>query len=111
MAAPPPDNAGVTATSDFVATTVRAQSGVQIAQAPLIIEVTPTLGYGPGTGIVGTAMSLSPAVSPLVTAGTFSLTTGTLPDGLLLNAASGAIAGIPKAAGFSTVSITLTAGS
>jgi hypothetical protein len=99
-----------TATSDFIATTVRAQSGVQIAQAPLIIEISPKLGYGPGNGVVGTALSLGPVVSPVVTPGTFTLTTGTLPNGLLLNAATGVITGIPSVAGFTTVSITFTTG-
>jgi hypothetical protein len=57
------------------------------------------------TGEVGVAFSSTPTISGGTAPYTFSVATGTLPAGLTLNAATGAITGTPTAAGTFTIQV------
>jgi YVTN family beta-propeller protein len=79
-----------------------------------IIDLTPpaaaVIAAGtPPTGTVGLAYSFTVSATGNPTP-TYTVTTGTLPDGLTLDAASGQITGTPTTAGPATVGITATNG-
>lgn len=62
----------------------------------------------PVSGTVGTTLSATPTSSGFATPPTWTLTSGTLPNGLTLNASSGAVVGAPTTAG-TTNGLVLTA--
>jgi large repetitive protein len=73
------------------------------------LEITVTPSSLPG-GTVGSSYSQAVSASPSGSY-SFSVSSGALPPGLSLNAASGAITGIPTTTGSFTFTITATAGS
>jgi hypothetical protein len=75
------------------------------------VSVCPIITVNPATlpnGAVGTAYSQTVSASGGTSPYVFSLSSGTLPSGLSLNGATGAITGTPTAAGTSTFTITAT---
>jgi hypothetical protein len=75
------------------------------------VSVCPIITVNPATlpnGAVGTAYSQTVSASGGTAPYVFSLSSGTLPSGLSLNGATGAITGTPTAAGTSTFTITAT---
>ena len=88
------------ATDGFVPLTLRVTEGSNVAQAPVIVQVQPTLAYAPLTEEVGNPVNLVPTVSPGVGMSEFSLDPGSvLPKGLTLDPGSGVISGTPLSAG------------
>jgi hypothetical protein len=74
------------------------------------VSVCPIITVNPATlpnGAVGTAYSQTVSASPPATY-VFSVSSGALPTGLILNSATGAITGTPTAAGTFTFTITAT---
>jgi hypothetical protein len=75
------------------------------------VSVCPIITVNPATlpnGVVGTAYSQTVTASGGTAPYLFSLSSGALPTGLLLNGATGAITGTPTAAGTFTFTITAT---
>jgi hypothetical protein len=77
-----------------------------------VTPVCPTITVDPGTladGLVGTAYSQTLSASGGTSPYTFTLTSGTLPNGLSLNASTGVISGTPTASNAAGVSLTFRA--
>jgi hypothetical protein len=66
---------------------------------------TTTFTYNNSNGYLGSSFNSIPSVSP-VFANSFVLTSGTLPQGLTLNASNGTISGVPTSINSSTVTVT-----
>ena len=94
----------VTSPTYAVASSVSAGAVSLIYASPLAIT-TPTSGL---TGIKDSAFSLSIGSSGGAGSNVFSVTTGSLPSGLLLNTSTGLISGTPTVLGDSTIAITVT---
>jgi hypothetical protein len=92
--------------------TVRVTDGAaSTATAVLSIVVTAPLTIGTASlpsGLVGTAYSATLAATGGTSPYTWSIAAGTLPAGLSLNAATGAITGTPTVAGTSSVTFRVT---
>ncbi|MEK9920983.1 MAG: Ig domain-containing protein, partial [Luminiphilus sp.] len=71
------------------------------------ITINPTLSYAAVTGELGTALNVSPVVPPSVVPGVFALT-GTLPQGLSFNTATGAVTGTPTEVIATPLTVSLT---
>ncbi len=109
----------VTATDSTVTPSVGSTSGSTVltptpgqASATLTLTVNPgALGLNTSslaTGTVGQTYSAALAATGGVAPYTWSISSGSLPAGLSLNPATGAITGSPTAAGSSTVGVTVT---
>nr|WP_298096091.1 putative Ig domain-containing protein [uncultured Shinella sp.] len=109
-----PTTAGL-GTANFTVTATAATAGsisasYSIAVAAPPVVMTPVTGSALSAGTVGVAYS-DTSISASGGVGTFSyaLTAGTLPTGLSLDTATGAITGTPAVAAFGTASFTITA--
>lgn len=94
---------------NIVRTTFNLSIDGQILE--LTAEPTVTITPAPGAlaaGEVGEAYSATVVASGGIGTVTYAVTNGTLPAGLLLNAATGAITGSPSGAGSSSFTITAT---
>ncbi|HQR21874.1 MAG TPA: putative Ig domain-containing protein [Burkholderiaceae bacterium] len=100
-----PASLSITATDGSGATGTRAYS-VTIAPAPIVVNPVSLPG-----GTVGSAYSQAVSATGGTGSFSFSVSAGTLPAGLTLNAASGVIAGTPTTYGPASFSITATDGS
>jgi hypothetical protein len=81
------------------------------SQAYSLVIACPTITVNPATlpgGTVGAAYSQTVSAAPTGTTYSFAVTTGALPNGLTLNAGTGAITGTPAVAGSFTFTITAT---
>jgi outer membrane autotransporter protein len=90
------------------ATDANAQTG---AQAYSLTVASATIAIAPATlpnPVVGAAYAQTLTVSGGTAPYTFAVTTGTLPTGLALNAATGAISGTPTASGTFAFTVTAT---
>jgi hypothetical protein len=94
----------VTATDSATPTPQTATKSLSITVNPALAVTTTSLA----DGMVGTAYSQTLAASGGTSPYTWSVTVGTLPAGLNLNASTGAISGTPTAAGTSTFTVTAT---
>ena len=100
----------VAGTFNFIVTATDA-NGCTGTRAYSLVVACPTITLSPTTlpnGLVGSAYNQTVSASPGLNAGTYSysVTTGSLPAGLSLNAATGAIAGTPTTGGTSNFTIT-----
>ncbi|MBI1760867.1 MAG: putative Ig domain-containing protein [Acidobacteria bacterium] len=92
---------------------IKAQlaNGCNATQSYTLIINCPTVVLSPGSlpnGTTGTAYSQQLSAAPAGGNYTFAVSTGTLPAGLSLNAATGLISGTPSANGSSTFTVTAT---
>ncbi|MFZ3265575.1 MAG: putative Ig domain-containing protein [Terriglobales bacterium] len=100
-----PINFGVTVTDSETPTTQASEANLSIAiTAPPLSVTTSSLA----TGVVQSAYSATLQATGGVSPYTWSVTTGTLPAGLSLNAATGAISGAPTTAGTSPITVTVS---
>lgn len=101
-----------TATSGVFTPTIRAeaQGGGEVQQNVLALEIVPTLAYPALTPSLGTPFVLTPVVPALNTAGSYAITAGALPAGLVLNPSTGVISGTATALTSSQVTVRLTTG-
>lgn len=79
-----------------------------VPATPLTLEYATPVVFTAGTPISAQSPTLGQATPGIAT--TYALATGTLPDGLALNAASGDITGTPTTPGVSAFSVTATNG-
>ncbi len=102
-------------TTDFTVTATDSSSPAMTANQALSIDVAPatvsplaitTTSLSGGT--VGSAYSATPAATGGTTPYTWSISTGTLPAGLTLDPATGAITGTPSASGTTDFTVTAT---
>ena len=103
---------GYSGTDSFTYTATNA-SGTSSPATVTITVSAPTLTFSPATGAltsgtVGTAYSQTLAASGGTAPYTYAVTSGSLPAGLSLNTATGAISGTPATAGNASFSITAT---
>jgi hypothetical protein len=94
----------ITATDSASTTRVGSQAFTLTINAAGTLTVSPT---SVPNGTVGTAYSVTPSATGGSGSYTFSVTAGTLPSGLSLNAGTGALSGTPSGTG--TFNFTLTA--
>ena len=66
-----------------------------------------SIDYGEITGTKDVAMSVTPTTNPQGATGSFALTSGTLPPGLILDPVTGGISGTPDQATTGAVSVTI----
>ncbi len=99
-----PINFGVTVTDSETPTTQASEANLSITiTSPPLSVTTSSLA----TGVVQSAYSATLQATGGVSSYTWSVTTGTLPAGLSLNAATGAITGTPTTAGTSPITVTV----
>ena len=99
-----------TAFTVTITVTSVADSGVTTTitlSVPVNPSITTAAGMLPG-GVVGTPYSVALAGAGGITPYTWSITQGTLPAGLTLNASTGVITGTPRAAGSTSFTVGLT---
>ncbi|KSV75928.1 hypothetical protein N185_15900 [Sinorhizobium sp. GW3] len=84
-----------------------ATYSISIGASPVVL--TPATGATLAAGTVGSAYSQTISASGGAGAFAYTLSSGTLPDGLTLAGATGAISGTPTAAGFGPSTFTVTA--
>jgi hypothetical protein len=99
-------------TANFTVTVTDSETPTaKTATANLSIVVDPALSVTTNSlpaGVIGTSYSQTLAAAGGITPYTWSITTGSLPTGLSLNASTGAISGTPSGTFTGTVSFTVT---
>jgi hypothetical protein len=99
-------------TANFTVTVTDSETPTaKTATANLSIVVNPALSVTTNSlpaGVIGTSYSQTLAAAGGITPYTWSITTGSLPTGLSLNASTGAISGTPSGTFTGTVSFTVT---
>jgi hypothetical protein len=101
------DNFTVTVTDSetLTAKTANANLSIAISVAPLSVTTSGSLATGVVNSIYpGATLQATGGITPY----SWTVTTGSLPAGLLLNAATGAISGTPTASGTATFTVTVT---
>lgn len=74
----------------------------------IVVVDSPTVAFAPATGEVGVAYTTQPTVTGGTGPYTWSMSAGTLPNGLSLDTSTGLISGAPTAIGASTVTVRAT---
>jgi Putative Ig domain len=101
--------ATVTSASSPVLTATSISDNTKTANLTINLVAPPSVSTAAlAAGTVSTPYSATLAASGGVTPDTWSITTGTLPAGLLLNASTGAITGTPTASGTSNITVKVT---
>jgi hypothetical protein len=107
-----PTSIGALSSKTYTATIRVTDAGGATVQKDISITVYKPITITPPTLTYGVVLSPITSVTIAATGGnspyTWAVTSGSLPSGLLLNAASGTISGIPATAGSYTFSITAT---
>lgn len=88
---------------------VRVDGGGGPVVNVVTFSIRPTLSYAPVIGNAGSALQVAPTVSDLGQMTASYAYTGSLPLGLSFNAATGVISGVPAVAGYTVLTVTLTA--
>ncbi len=102
-----PINFTITATDSETPTakTATANLGIAISVAPLSVTTSGSLAVGvAGSVYPGATLQATGGITPY----SWAVTTGSLPAGLTLNAATGAISGTPTASGTANFTVTVT---
>ena len=93
----------------FTVNVTDANKGVATASITLVVTSAVTLTFSaPPNGVVGTAYSDTLTAAGGTTPYTFSISAGTLPAGLTLNASTGVVSGTPTTAGTSNFTVKVT---
>ena len=93
----------------FTVNVTDANKGVATASITLVVTSAVTLTFSaPPNGVIGTAYSDTLTATGGTTPYTFSISAGTLPAGLTLNASTGVVSGTPTTAGTSNFTVKVT---
>ena len=93
----------------FTVNVIDAKNGIATASITLVVTATLTLTFGtPPGGVVGTAYTDTLTAGGGTTPYTWSVSAGTLPAGITLNASTGVLAGTPTAGGTANFTIKVT---
>ena len=93
----------------FTVNVTDANKGVATASITLVVTAALTLTFpAPPSGVVGTAYTDTFTATSGTTPYTFSISAGTLPAGLTLNASTGVVSGTPTTAGISSFTVKVT---
>jgi large repetitive protein len=98
-----------TGTYPFTVNVVDANQGIATASITLVVTAALILTFpAPPSGTVGTAYTDTLTAAGGTTPYTFSISAGTLPAGLTLNASTGVVSGTPTTAGTSSFTVKVT---
>ena len=93
----------------FTVNVIDANNGIATASITLVVTNALTLTFGtPPGGVVGTAYTDTLTAAGGTTPYTWSVSAGTLPAGITLNASTGVLAGTPTAGGTSSFTVQVT---
>ena len=93
----------------FTVNVIDANNGIATASITLVVTNALTLTFGtPPGGVVGTAYTDTLTAAGGTTPYTWSVSAGTLPAGITLNASTGVLAGTPTAGGTSNFTVQVT---
>ena len=93
----------------FTVNVIDANNGIATASITLVVTNALTLTFGtPPGGVVGTAYTDTLTAAGGTTPYTWSVSAGTLPAGITLNASTGVLAGTPTAGGTSSFTVKVT---
>src|SRR3984957_19531357 len=99
----------VTGSYPFSVNVIDANQGIATASITLVVTAALTLTFpAPPSGTVGTAYTDTLTAAGGTTPYTFSISAGTLPAGLTLNASTGVVSGTPTTAGTSNFTVKVT---
>ena len=99
----------VTGSYPFSVNVIDANKGIATASITLVVTAALTLTFpAPPSGTVGTAYTDTLTAAGGTTPYTFSVSAGTLPAGLTLNASTGVVSGTPTTAGTSSFTVKVT---
>ncbi len=99
----------VTGSYPFTVNVIDANKGIATASITLVVTAALTLTFpAPPSGTIGTAYTDTLTAAGGTTPYTFSVSAGTLPAGLTLNASTGVVSGTPTTAGTSSFTVKVT---
>ena len=99
----------VTGSYPFTVNVIDANKGIATASITLVVTAALTLTFpAPPSGTIGTAYTDTFTAAGGTTPYTFSISAGTLPAGLTLNASTGVVSGTPTTAGTSSFTVKVT---
>src|ERR1700733_3816926 len=98
-----------TGSYSFSVNVIDANQGIATASITLVVTAALTLTFpAPPSGTIGTAYTDTLTAAGGTTPYTFSISAGTLPAGLTLNASTGVVSGTPTTAGTSNFTVKVT---
>ena len=98
-----------TGSSTFTVNVIDANNGIATTSITLVVTASVTLTFpAPPSGVVGTAYTDTLTAAGGTAPYAFSITAGTLPAGLTLNASTGVMSGTPTTAGTSSFTVKVT---
>ena len=99
----------VTGSYPFTVNVIDANKGIATASITLVVTAALTLTFpAPPSGTIGTAYTDTFTAAGGTTPYSFSISAGTLPAGLTLNASTGVVSGTPTTAGTSSFTVKVT---
>ena len=98
-----------TGTTTFSVNVIDANSGIATTSITLVVTASVTFTFpAPPSGVVGTPYSVTLTAAGGTTPYTWSISAGSLPAGLTLNASTGVVSGTPTTAGTSSFTAKVT---
>ena len=97
------------AASTFSVNVIDANNGIATTSITLVVTASVTFTFpAPPSGVVGTPYSVTLTAAGGTTPYTWSISAGSLPAGLTLNASTGVVSGTPTAAGAASFTVKVT---